>query len=509
MTNIDYYLKLLLNSTTLTLTQMADVRDPAATASFQKKYSNTRIVRAFIRSKNLVSSSVEVPLFGVPINYDNLQHKVFYCEVAVGKSLYVSKEYAMMCQPPSDYDSFIVKMESNGEGEQPAGKDTHMGKDTYLEDNYKREEESIGQTYKGEFQKKDESLRKSRNESKDYVKYVEPSYSSRLDKQTGKLSINEDSRPNSGSRQSIGSPHQKPVEDLTQTQIQLNTLYYIIKDPSKINILYEVSFNYDKMLEQKKKGQCEMCQQNPSVMFCLAERASFCKFCDAGIHDNTFTQRHQRYYYDAKDKKKFISCSYHYDSIVDFYCETCMIPVCTFCKIHGNHSTPPHSTHRLIKFLDACDLIKEKMQEEDEDMRIREERITENITIFKTDLEEFNKMVAATRAKIENEYRTATNELNSITRKKYQVYNAMYIEKFVVKEKIEKVRIYIKDSEGGQNVKDYRAIIDTKEEMVVCEDRIKRERIVMKGGLSLYYEEDKRESKGGDSYATPDRRYGA
>lgn len=495
MTNIDYHLKLLLKSSTLSLTQMADVRDSNASALFKKKYSNTRTIYAFIRSKNLVSSNIEVPMFGVPINFDNLQHKVFYCEVAVGKSLYVSKEYAMMCQPPSDYDSFIVKL--NNEEEKEKRGDSHM-KDSYLEEPYKREEET---------QRSETSLRKKSGEGKEYVKYIEPSYSSRLDKQTARLSMHEESKPQPGTRQSIGSPLPKAVEDLTQDKLPLGEFHYIIKDPNRVNIIYEVSFNYDRMLDQKEKGQCEMCLKNPSVMFCLAERASFCKYCDASIHDNEFTQRHNRYYYDVKDKKKFISCSHHFDSIVDFYCETCMVPVCSLCKIHGNHSTPPNSTHRLIKFLDACDLIKEKMQEEDEDMKMREERINENITIFKEDLEEFNKMVALTRSKIESEYKTAINELNSIARKKYQVYNAMYIEKTIVKEKITRVRTFIKESEGGQNVKDYRAITDTKEEMIVCDDRIKRERIILKGGLSLYYEEGKRESKGSDSYVESSRKY--
>lgn len=500
MTNIDYRLKLLLDSSTLTVTQMADVRDANATASFKKKYSNTRIITSFIKSKNLVSSNIEIPLFGVPINFDNLQHKIFYCEVAVGKSLYVSKEYAMMCQPPSDYDSFIVKSENYVIDD---NKDNAMeiNKDSYLEESYKREEDIINQSY--------ESLRRKSPESKDYVKYIEPSYGSRLDKNLSKLSVSEESRsPQPNSRHSVGSPLPKPIEDLTQSNLQLSSYNYIIKDPSKVNILFEVSFNYDRMLEQKQKGQCEMCQKNPSIMFCLAERASFCKFCDAGIHDNEFTQRHQRYYYDAKEKNKFITCSYHYDSIVDFYCETCMIPVCSFCKIHGNHSTPPNSTHRLIKFLDACNLIKEKMMEEEEDMRMREERITENITIFREDLEEFNKMTINTRTKIDNEYKAAINELNSIVRKKYQVYNAMYIEKYVVKEKISRVRTYIKESEGGQNVKDYRAITDNKDEMIVVDERVKRERIVLKGGLSLFHEDGmKKEIKNMENYVDNSRKF--
>ncbi|KAM0672979.1 hypothetical protein GVAV_003554 [Gurleya vavrai] len=448
MTDVEYQLKILLKSTTLQVTGIKDINDPVASQSFKKKYCATRKIFAFIKNNaSIAKTNIEIPVFCVPINFNELQHKLIYCEVAVGDSLYVTKDYSLMCQPPSGYDSFIVKSEVKEEV------NFSINENNYLDDNYRREMKNINDTYSKEM-----SLRNTSGKT---------NYSPR--------------KPE--------SPKQGVIEDLSSMQIDPESFSYIIKDPSKINLLYEVSFNYDRMLEQKQKGQCEMCQKNPSVMFCLAERASFCKYCEESIHDNEFTRRHQRYYYDSPDKKKkFISCAFHYDSIVDFYCEACNAPVCSACKIHGNHSTPPFSNHKLIKFLDACDIIKEKMANEENEICTMAESIKNNICVYKKDMEEFNKMVALTRSKIETEYRNALNELTCIERKRLQCYNAIYIEKIVGLERCERIHSYIKESEGGQNVKDYKTILEQKEQIKVKEVRIPLEKIVLDGYLNLYTE---------------------
>ncbi|KAM0686726.1 hypothetical protein COBT_002048, partial [Conglomerata obtusa] len=446
MSDIEYKLKILLKSTTLQVTSIKDISDGASSASFNKKYGSTRKIHAFIKnSSSLAKTNIEVPVFSTPINYNELKHKLIYCEVAVGSSMFVTKDYAMMCQPPSSFDSFIVKDESKLQ-QNDDDRDVHNKYDqesnyennNYLDDNYRKEMKNINNTYLKEMTIKEKGYR-----------------SERESRNTSKMSSPRPPTPTSS---------KSPAEDLSTTEMDLTSFNYIIKDPSKVNMLYEVSFNYDRMLEQKQKGQCEMCQKNPAIMFCLAERASFCKYCEEGIHDNEFTRRHQRYYYDTPDKKKkFISCAFHYDSIVDFFCEVCNAPVCSLCKIHGNHSSPPFSGHKLIKFLDACDIIKEKMAFEESELCTISDHIRTNIQIFRADLEEFNKMVNLTRNKIESEYRNAVNELNCIVRKRFQIYNAIYIEKSIALERCERIHNYIKESEGGQNVKDYKTILEQKE----------------------------------------------
>ncbi|EJW04351.1 hypothetical protein EDEG_00136 [Edhazardia aedis USNM 41457] len=109
-------------------------------------------------------------------------------------------------------------------------------------------------------------------------------------------------------RRRTGSPIFDRSKLIPEDCIEFDSLFYLVKDPARINVLYEVHFDYDLALE-RGKGLCEKCQQYPASMYCLAERASFCKYCDEGIHDNEFTKRHQMYYYESETKKKFTGMS--------------------------------------------------------------------------------------------------------------------------------------------------------------------------------------------------------
>lgn len=548
MSDIEYKLKILLKSTTLSVTSIRDISDPSASQAFQKKYSATRKIHAFIKSTaSLSKTNIEVPLFSAPINPNDLKHRLLFCEVAVGDSLFVSKDYALMCQPPSSFDSFIIQNEIKEDDDEYGRneKRSEYENNNYLDDNYRKEMRDVDDVYKRDTydqRYRDDQRHRDDHRYRDDQRYRETDnrksrpnydtiqmhgYTQSKDEPQDKYAIRKDSSPTKqydyekkhydeqgkiqDTRQSMKENETNLCmpQDLSTQKLNLNAFLYIIKDPSKINLIYEVGFNYDKELEQKQKGQCEMCGKNPAIMFCLAERASFCKFCEEGIHDNEFTKRHQRYYYDSPDKKKkFISCAYHYDSIVDFYCEVCNVPVCSLCKIHGNHSAPPFSQHKLIRFLDACDLIKERMTNEEDELKHLNECIRNNIAVFKSDLDEFSKMVNAAKNKIEGEYKNAMNELNSIVRKRFQVYNGIYIEKNIALERCDRIHTYIRESDGGQNVKDYKTILEQKEEMKVKEIRLPIEKIKIDGYLNVYSENAKKDTST-ESVKSEQRRKGS
>lgn len=112
MEEIEYKLRFLLNSTTLTVTD-AKIKDTSEIDQLQflKKYKNQKIIYAFIKEP-VKDAPISTPLVGVPINKTETSHNLLYCKIAVGLSLYTSEEYAMNCKTPSGYDSFIISSNS-------------------------------------------------------------------------------------------------------------------------------------------------------------------------------------------------------------------------------------------------------------------------------------------------------------------------------------------------------------------------------------------------------------
>jgi hypothetical protein len=302
------------------------------------------------------------------------------------------------------------------------------------------------------------------------------------------------------------------LETLIDSDVDISKYSYIIKDRSRILPLYEVEFDYDKDLEERSKGfnTCEMCLSNNSIMFCLAERASFCKSCDLKIHNNEFTMRHKKYYFNQVGDKKFIHCGSHVDTLVDYFCEECCVPLCAQCKISGNHSSPPYSTHKLITYLQACDKLKERIYEEEEEVDEKSKTISEYLQGFKEEVDGFRMMIKNVRNKIDAEYKAAINELNSIVRKRYQIINAEYLEHMKNRSKCIRMKEYVERMDSAQLVKSFKGIQEQKKDICLGElSKFKCEKICLKGFLSLYGDEESdmrkevyqpRIGKGGELY---------
>lgn len=91
----------------------------------------------------------------------------------------------------------------------------------------------------------------------------------------------------------------------------------------------------------KRSDLCKRCQKNEANMFCVAERASFCKDCDHKLHYDFFTRRHLRHYFSKLGgSKKFFNCKDHPEIVVDYFCKECNIPLCTQCR--PLRSSPRH-----------------------------------------------------------------------------------------------------------------------------------------------------------------------
>lgn len=394
MHDIEYLLKYLLDSTTLKIERLEDISSAAQAQAFNRKFGETKRVRAFCTD---IESMTYFPVFNVPLSPDSITHKVKLCEVAVGESIYVSKEYVKQMNPPGYYDSFIVS--DSG--------------------------------YQTEF------LPEAKTDIRDY--------------------------------------------------------WYVVKDSSKILPLFDITFEYDAELEMRSKGNfiCDRCKVNQSTSFCPAERASFCQKCDDEVHNDHFLRRHVRYYFNEVGKKKFIYCANHSDTMVDYFCEECLTPVCTKCKINGNHSELPNGSHNLLNYVEACDRLQGLLREGDCQLIEGEGKLRDRMNEFRRNVEMFQNNIKNVRDKIENEYRNAMNELNTFEKKELQVVNTHYILYLSKMLELERMREYPAGLEPSQLLRTFRNVILQREAVEEEHDEVFRpSEISLKGHLTLKDEEN-------------------
>lgn len=277
--------------------------------------------------------------------------------------------------------------------------------------------------------------------------------------------------------------------DLTFDTIQ--QFRYVIKDLSRILVTHEVNFTYDRELERRSKSSndCEMCLKNISIMFCLAERAAFCQSCDERVHFNEFTRRHKRYYFNQVGNTRFISCDYHTDTVVDFFCTKCEVPVCSQCKVSGNHSEHPFNGHKLIPYIEASDSLHAKMNELKASISKKEEEMHTSIKVFRNEVQGLRNMIMEVREKIENEYKSIMNELTSVIKTRFKAINAIYVQKSAVVLMAERIRHYAEHIPASIVVKAYKTMDEQKNSIVVDTSIFKQDKIILKGNLSIAGEE--------------------
>ncbi|KAI5167629.1 hypothetical protein NEIRO03_1993 [Nematocida sp. AWRm78] len=390
MEDIEYKLRFLLNSMTLTVDKVHPVDTTQMNhLQFLKKYKNQKIIDAFI-NQTPSDTPISTPLFGIPINTDNTSHKLLYCKIAVGNSLFTSSEYAMNCKTPNGYDSFIIS-------------------------NNHEIIESVINTYK-----KSNSL----------------SYT------------------------------------------------YIIPDISRVLIIAEVEFTYDKKLEHKSKNNdyCEYCNNKPAISFCIAERAAFCNDCDKYFHGNTFTQRHSVYYFKQVGNKRFLQCKYHTTVVIDYYCMECNVPLCVQCMI----SNTLHNNHRTVSYIEACDDLKSKLFEcTDMDMVIK--RAESRIIQIESEISEFDSEINSIKDKLQYEYDTSMSMLNDLVKRRYQMINAKYFECKYLMEMADRAVKYPREVDPSVLVEKWQCIQDMNRSIseIMLGDIGKSSKIIVKGGLSV------------------------
>lgn len=130
---------------------------------------------------------------------------------------------------------------------------------------------------------------------------------------------------------------------------------YLMTENSQILPSFLVHFELDPNLEEGLHVQlCDICQESKASLYCSADNAVLCVDCDEEHHQrgNKLMQRHKRVSI-AEKPKRFGNCSFHIEQNVEFYCSTCMMPICVSCKMVGSHSTPETSSHVFERINEA------------------------------------------------------------------------------------------------------------------------------------------------------------
>ncbi|EPR77991.1 B-box zinc finger protein [Spraguea lophii 42_110] len=269
---------------------------------------------------------------------------------------------------------------------------------------------------------------------------------------------------------------------------------YVIKDRNRIVPLYEVEFEYDIELEKKfGDGNCESCLKEKSIMFCLAERAGFCKNCDDKIHCTPLFLRHKRIYFDKVGENSFINCPSHEDTIVDFFCKECQIPICTQCRLSGDHSYYPNINHTLFTYLEACNELKKEINIKD--FESKEEKIENEIKEFKAEIEKLNNNNKKVRSQIDDEYKAIINELNLEISKRYQIFIPKYLNLLKYKKSMIKTKEQLKEINSAEIIKNIKVIKDVQSQEYPKKPNIIHQEIHLSGRLGLNNNKENKEER--------------
>ncbi|XP_070546419.1 tripartite motif-containing protein 2-like [Ptychodera flava] len=134
--------------------------------------------------------------------------------------------------------------------------------------------------------------------------------------------------------------------------------------------------------------KCEACQENTATHRCVECKNFLCNICLQAHGKLPLTRTHQLMTIGEYETAKSTSpvtlqaveyCSVHPKNEIEFYCETCQVPVCSNCTI-VKHRIPEH-VHRDLK--DAADEYLTKLKAMVDKLKVKEQEAEKNKTLAK------------------------------------------------------------------------------------------------------------------------------
>ena len=225
---------------------------------------------------------------------------------------------------------------------------------------------------------------------------------------------------------------------------------YYIKDPHQLLVTHIIEFEYDNEYEKqsREKPICDNCEKKAAVYFCNADNAKLCTECDKQLHSAKISQKHVRTQI-GKGADVFGPCQHHPDKLVEFFCSSCRIPVCVYCKMIGNHSTGESSKHQLVGMSEAYQVVFQEITAPDSVLQQRQVAIQDHIGQLKQRSKAVEQQAEQIHKHMEQVYMKALQQLKEIKEGKLRAILSDEYESIRQDQEIKRLTSFIQYLQGG------------------------------------------------------------
>eukprot|EP00158_Paraphelidium_tribonemae_P007130 Partr_v1_DN28122_c2_g1_i2_m56168 putative B-box zinc finger family protein len=199
------------------------------------------------------------------------------------------------------------------------------------------------------------------------------------------------------------------------------THVYLICNQHQLLPLFVANFEFDPMDEKRSRERpmCDNCEKSYASVYCSADTAYLCKDCDINLHVSKIASKHQRTQL-GRGPDAFGNCRVHQQDI-EYFCSSCHLPVCIHCKMVGHHSSGEASKHKLVKVMDAFEIVLRESSKPDKAFESRLVAITKQSKVLQQRRTQVDGMQSALEIQLEQIYKQALSSLRSLADKKRNI----------------------------------------------------------------------------------------
>lgn len=230
------------------------------------------------------------------------------------------------------------------------------------------------------------------------------------------------------------------------------SLQFAVKDSCQVLPRFIVECEFDPKAEKqsRQKSTCENCESALATVYCQADAAHLCSRCDTEIHKSKLTSRHARMSLE-KGPQCVVSCRIHPERMAEFFCPSCHVLVCLNCKMIGHHSTGEAVKHPLVSVTEAYASVMESSHAPDPLMEDRRTNLKSQLQKIHKRGQNILQNAKIVREQIEDIYKRAINDLNSVVYKRLLVLKSDAQEYKRLLSEMQRIRDYLDYLETGRD----------------------------------------------------------
>jgi hypothetical protein len=174
--------------------------------------------------------------------------------------------------------------------------------------------------------------------------------------------------------------NQPPTDDADPKQYFRE---YVVNDETLVHPAFVVNFEFNLAADPMKTlPNCEACDLNRAVVYCMQDNAKLCEVCDREMHSKSrIYQRHQRVALNEMQSTVGLTmCKEHQTMPVQFFDPVTHEAVCIQCKMVGSHSHGENANHQLVPISDAYQSSMDDLERERQIVDERKQTIAAQAT---------------------------------------------------------------------------------------------------------------------------------